>query len=67
MEEAIEFVLRRLKYEHIFFFSKNGAIRRYLVHSRAHFSLHFFAVFEVIFFQNVSFADKSENKEKGEP
>ena len=50
MEEAIEFVLRQLKYKHIFF-SKNGAIWRNLVHSRAHFSLHFFAVFEVIFFK----------------
>ena len=65
MEEAIEFVLRRLKYEHIFF-SKNGAIRRNLVHSRAHFSLHSFAV-RGYFFQNVAFADKSENKEKEEP
>ena len=66
MEEAKELVLRRLKYEHIFF-SKNGAIWSNLVHSRAHFSLHFFAVIEVIIFQNVAFADKSENKEKEEP
>ena len=29
---------------------KNGAIRCILVHSMAHFSLHYFAVFEVIFF-----------------
>ena len=34
-----------------FFFKKNGAIRHNLVHSRAHFSLHYFAVFEVIFFK----------------
>ena len=31
-------------------FDKNGAIRFILVHSMAHFSLHYFAVFEVIFF-----------------
>ena len=31
-------------------FDKNGAIRCMLVHSMAHFSLHYFAVFEVIFF-----------------
>ena len=43
------------------FLKKIGAI---LVHSRAHFRLHYFAVFEVIFFLNVAFADKSENKEK---
>ena len=62
MEEAIEFVLRRLKYEHIFFFL-NGAIRRNLVHFRPHFSLHYFAVFD-IFYLNVAFADKSESKKK---
>ena len=31
-------------------FDKNGAIRCILVHSMAHFSLHYFAVFEAIFF-----------------
>ena len=38
-------------------FDKNGAIRCILVHSMAHFSLHYFAVFEVIFFlkTNVAF------------
>ena len=37
-------------------FDKNGAIRCILVHSMAHFSLHLFAVFEVIFFKkNVAF------------
>ena len=34
-----------------FFFKKNGAIRHNPVHSRAHLSLHYFAVFEVIFFK----------------
>ena len=36
---------------------KNGAIRCFLVHSMAHFSLYYFAVFEVIFFfkKNVAF------------
>ena len=33
-----------------------------LVHSRAHFSLHCFAIFEVEIL-NVAFADKSEKKE----
>ena len=32
-----------------------------LVHSRAHFSLHCFAIFEVNFL-NVAFADKSEKR-----
>ena len=37
-------------------FDKNRAIRCILVHSMAHFSLHYFAVFEVIFFfLNVAF------------
>ena len=38
-------------------FDKNGAIRCILVHSMAHFSLHYFDVFEVIFFlkKNVAF------------
>ena len=48
------------------FFLKNGAIRCNLVHSRAHFSPHYFAVFRS-FVLNVVFADKSENKEKKEP
>ena len=30
-----------------FFIKKNGAIRCNLVHSRPHFSLHYFAVFDV--------------------
>ena len=46
----------------------NGAIRCILVHSRAHFSLQNFAVFFLrgflFCFLNVTFADKSENKEK---
>ena len=49
------------------FFFKNGAIRCILVHSRVHFSLQNFSVFEFFFcFLNVAFADKSENKEKEE-
>ena len=46
-------------------FDENDAIRCILVHSMARFSLHYFAVFEVIFFffKNVAF-DMSENKEK---
>ena len=39
-------------------FDKNGTIRCILVHSMAHFSLHYFAIFEVIFFfflKNVAF------------
>ena len=48
-----------------FFLKKNGAIRCILVHSRAHFSLQNFAVFEgfLFCFLNVAFADKSEKKE----
>ena len=42
---------------------KKCAIWCILVHSRAHFSLHYFAIFEVIFF-NVAFEDKSENDQK---
>ena len=50
----------------IYFFSKNGAIRRNLVHSRAHFSLHFFAVFEVIFFKMLPLQTSLKTK-KEEP
>ena len=51
-----------------FFEKQNCATRCILVHSRAYFSLHYFAVFEVIFFyKNVAFADKSANKERELP
>ena len=64
MEEAIEFVLRRLKYEHIFFSKmvQFGAIWCILGPILASISLLFLR----LFFQNVAFADKSENKEKEE-
>ena len=44
-----------------FLFGKKSEIWCILVHSRAHFSLHCFAIFEVFFF-NVAVADKSEKK-----
>ena len=48
----------------IFFEKQNCATRCILVHSRAYFSLLYFAVFEVIFYKNVAFADKSANKKR---
>ena len=66
MEEAIEFVLKRLKYEHIFFLKNMvqfGAIWCIPGPILASISLLFLR----LFFQNVAFADKSENKEKEEP
>ena len=63
MEEAIEFVLRRWNYEHIFFWKKNGAIRCIL----GPILVSITSLFLRLFFLNVAFADKSENKEKEEP
>ena len=62
MVEAIEFVLRRLNSEHIFFFEKMvqfGTIWCILGPILASITLLFLRLF-----LNVAFADKSENKEK---
>ena len=66
MEEAIEIVLRRLQYEHIFFSKKMvrfGAI--WCIPGPILASI--ILLFLRLFFLNVAFADKSENKEKEEP